>query len=170
MSKNLYDYKYYLASKKFQGEGKRLEKFSDLIKSYNPTKVLDVGCGIGYLVKKLNKDGIETIGIDFSPDLEEFWGDDDDFFEMDAKQILFPDKAFDVVFSSDFFEHLDEDDVDGVATEMKRVGKKVITFVADDLGKPLNRHQSLYHLTHKPIDWWEDRLKGIDVHSSHLWK
>lgn len=167
MDKSLYNHKYYVASNRFQSQGDRLDKFVALIKSFNPKKVLDVGCGIGYLVKRLNSEGIETMGIDFSEHLEEFWNDDH-FFEMDAKQIDFPDDSFDVVFSSDFFEHLDEEDIDKVANEMKRVGKVVITFVADDLGKPLNRRQMQYHLTHKPISWWTEKLGDIQVYSSHL--
>jgi ubiquinone/menaquinone biosynthesis C-methylase UbiE len=169
MNKNkyLYDKKYYQASRRFQLNNNRMEEFISLIKESNPTKVLDVGCGIGTLVKKLNQEGLETIGIDFSDELEDFW-EGDNFFEMDAKQIDFPDKSFDVVFSSDFFEHLDEEGVDSVASEMKRVGKRVICFVADNIGEVLAGRQLRYHLTHKPLAWWKEKLEGIEVYSSHI--
>ena len=164
----IYNKKYYQASNRFQREDNRLKYFVDLIKSYKPIKVLDVGCGIGYLVKRLNKEGIQAIGIDFSEELNDFWGDDDNFFEMDAKQIDFPDQSFDVVFSSDFFEHLDEKDIDKVASEMRRVGKLVIAFIADDKGTVLTKRQQQFHLTHKPMSWWMDKLGDIQVYSSHI--
>jgi ubiquinone/menaquinone biosynthesis C-methylase UbiE len=168
MTKDIYNKKYYQASNRFQSEDKRLKYFVDLIKSYKPVRVLDVGCGIGYLVKRLNKDGVETIGIDFSEELNDFWGDDDNFFEMDAKQINFPDQSFDVVFSSDFFEHLEEGDIDKVASEMKRIGKHIIAFVADNIGEVLAGRQLRYHPTHKPLMWWKNKLEGIEVYSSHI--
>lgn len=166
MDNKLYNYKYYKVSMGFQTKRPILDKFVSLIKELKPTRVLDVGCGIGTLVKRLNSEGIQAIGIDFSDALEEFWGDDDNFFQMDATQIDFPDKSFDVVFSSDFFEHIAEEDIDKVTSEMKRVGKKIIAFVADDTGGPLHRRQAQYHLTHKPIEWWDEKLEGIEVHSS----
>ncbi len=44
---------------------------------------------------------------------------------------------------------------------------KVITFVADDLGGKLNARQKEFHLTHKPLTWWKEKLKDIEVFSSH---
>ncbi len=168
MGKDLYDKDYYKASDKFQRRGNRLDTLVGVIRILQPERVLDVGCGIGYLVKRLNKEGIFTIGIDFSEGLEDYWGDDDHFFEMDAKQIDFPVKSFDLVFSTDFFEHVEEGDIDRVANEMKRVGKRVVVFVADDIGEILRGRQLRYHCTHKPLDWWIKKLEGIEVHSSHI--
>jgi hypothetical protein len=73
-----------------------------------------------------------------------------------------------VVFSSDFFEHLEEKDIDKVASEMKRVGKLVIAFVADDKGTTLTKRQQQFHLTHKLMSWWMDKLGDIQVYSSHI--
>jgi ubiquinone/menaquinone biosynthesis C-methylase UbiE len=152
----------------FQKEPTRIVKFMQLIKQYNPKNVLDVGCGIGTLVKELNKNKIDAFGIDFSADLKSFWNDNYHFSVSDANKTPYEDGHFDIVFSSDFFEHLNEEDIDGVANEMKRIGKRVIAFVADDLGKRLNHRQTMYHCTHKPIKWWIDKLQGIDVHTSHI--
>ena len=49
---------------------------------------------------------------------------------------------------------------------MKRVGNRVITFVADDR-RSINARQRELHVTHKPLDWWKEKLKGIEVFSSH---
>lgn len=165
MNKDLYNKKYFKASLGFQANPKRIAKFVELINSYNPTNVLDVGCGIGSLVRSLDN----ATGVDFSPDLrEQFWGNDPRFIEAEATRLPFQDNSVDLVFSSDFFEHIPEEDIDKVASEMIRVGGKVITFVADDIGENLSYRQRLYHITHKPLSWWKDRLQGIEVYSSHI--
>lgn len=165
MSKDLYNKKYFKASFGFQADPKRIARFVETIDKYNPTNVLDVGCGIGSLVRALDN----ATGVDFSPDLKErFWNNDPRFIEAEATGLPFQDDSFDLVFSSDFFEHIKEENIDKVASEMKRVGKRVITFVADDIGEKLSYRQRLYHVTHKPLSWWKDRLVGIEVFSSHL--
>lgn len=170
MDKTLYDKAYYKASKDFQLKSERIEVFVEEILKYHPKSVLDVGCGLGALVHKLNKIGIPSIGVDFASDLKDYYWGKSEYFEVaDARSLPFEDKVFDVVFSSDFFEHIDEEYIDQVASEMKRVGKSIITYVAEDTnGKPLNRHQKIYHVTYKPLGWWKDKLKGIEVRSSHL--
>jgi ubiquinone/menaquinone biosynthesis C-methylase UbiE len=168
MDKTLYDRAYYKSSKDFQLMPERTEMFVNEILKYHPKSVLDVGCGLGALVHELNKIGIPSVGVDFAPDLKEhYWGKAKYFELADARSLPFEHDSFDVVFSSDFFEHIDEKYINQVANEMKRVGNKVITYVADSLGKPLNQHQRLYHVTHQPIEWWVDKLPGIEVHSAH---
>jgi ubiquinone/menaquinone biosynthesis C-methylase UbiE len=166
-NRHLYDKKYYKTSLGFQADPKRMEYFVDFIKRYNPKSVLDVGCGLGAVVNELNQRGIEALGIDFAPDLEKIWGDNLAFTIQDARRILYENKSFDLVFSSDFFEHIDEEDIDKVASEMKRVGRKVVTFVADAKG-PINQRQRIRHVTHKTLNWWKKKLKGIEVFSSHI--
>lgn len=167
--KSLYDFKYFKASSKFQKNKMRLDKLLEVIKLYHPKTVLDVGCGLGFLVNKLNDESISAIGIDFSPDLKKyFWGNNISLSVADAKDMPFDNKSFDLVFSSDFFEHIDEIDVPRVANEMKRVGKKVIAFVADSNGEKLHYRQTLYHVTHKDLDWWKEKLQGIKVFSSRI--
>ena len=164
----LYNRQYFKSSKDFQSNKERLEKLVNKIKEYNPRMVLDVGCGMGYLVTRLNEEGIVAMGSDFSPDLRKnFWGDRECFVEGDARKLPFADKEFDLVVSTDFFEHIDEEDIDLVANEMKRVGDTVITFVADNIGGNLNKRQLQYHVTYKDMDWWKTKLKGIEGFSSH---
>jgi ubiquinone/menaquinone biosynthesis C-methylase UbiE len=68
--------------------------------------VLDVGCGIGYGVNYLSRAASRIVGIDLScsalreayrlyPDME--------FCQMDAINPEFPDRSFDVIFSSENF-------------------------------------------------------------------
>jgi ubiquinone/menaquinone biosynthesis C-methylase UbiE len=135
----------------------------ELIKSYSPESLLDVGCGIGVMVRALRKSGINASGVDFSEDLPgNFWADSEDFFVVsDAKKLPYPDGSFDIVFSSDFFEHVPEEEIDQVLSEMKRVGKRVLARVAYE--DSLTAQQSKYHCTNKPRKWWVEKLQGITL-------
>lgn len=162
MSSSLYNKKYFRASRKFQQDKARLEALVAEIKRYKPVNVLDVGCGLGVVVRKLWNEGIIAYGIDFAPDLQEIWGEDDINLQIaDAKKIPFADKTFDVVFSSDFFEHIPEDEIDQVLSEMKRVGKIIIACIAYEA--KLTPRQALYHVTNKPKEWWVKRLPNVII-------
>ena len=131
------------------------------VKKYDPKTVLDIGCGIGYFVEFLRKNGISATGIDSAPDLGHFWGKKQYFLQGDATKLPFEDNSFDLVFSSDFFEHVPEDKIDDVANEMKRVSKVVLARVAYEA--KLDKIQARYHVTNKPKEWWENKLKGIEL-------
>ena len=154
-----YDLNYFRVAKKLQKNQKRLEELLAIVKRYNPKKVLDVGCGIGYFVEFMRKDGIGATGIDNAPDLRHFWGKKPYFIRGVASALPFDDGAFDLVFSSDFFEHVPEEQIDDVANEMKRVSKTVLARVAYEA--KLDKIQARYHVTNKPKDFWIKKLSGI---------
>jgi len=157
----LYNKKYFAGSRKFQKDGERLTELAYYIMRTSPKKVLDVGCGLGFLVNKLRDLGVEAHGVDFALALKEFYWDKPWFSISEAKNLPFKDKEFDVVFSSDFLEHLPEENIDVVVSEMKRVGKVVLARVAYE--DKLTQRQAMYHLTNKPEDWWKEKLKGVEL-------
>jgi len=157
---SLYDYKYFMSSRRFQGSKDRLEELVDIVKTYNPTSVLDVGCGIGNLVLKLRELGIKAVGVDNAEDLKLFWKSDG-FYISDASELPFEDKSFDLVISTDFFEHIPEEKIGSVKSEMLRVGKKVIARVVYE--DKLTKGQAQYHVTNKPKEWWDSKLEGIEL-------
>lgn len=167
MGVELYHENYFQNSKIFQKNKYRTKSFINFIKSYEVKSVLDVGCGIGTLVWKLNRFGIRAMGVDFAPILKEKFWKGPYFVCADAKNMPFPDKSFDMVFSSDFFEHIEEKDIDKVAVEMKRIGRIVVAVVAHDLGGKVTPGQRQYHVTHKTLEWWINRLPDIQVFSAH---
>lgn len=166
-NRHLYTYNYFHQSKNFQLKPERTKKLVDKILEYSPRSVLDVGCGLAAVVNELRKISIDAIGCDFAPPLEKLWGYKKYLDTADARKLPYLDNKFDLVFSSDFFEHVDEEDIDQVASEMKRVGKKVIAFIADDNDVYLNARQRGLHVTHKPLSWWKNKLKDVEVFSSH---
>lgn len=156
-----YDYQYFKSSKRFQLNPKRTDRFVEEILKHNPKKVLDIGCGLGALVRRLRELNIEAYGIDNAKVLKEkFWPES--YFEYaDARAIPYPDAVFDVVFSSDFFEHIPIRDLDKVVSEMRRLGNVLIAEIAFET--ELTERQANYHVTNKPRDWWEKRLPDFII-------
>lgn len=161
IDQNIYDKVYHRRSRRFQSNKERLKERLDIIKKYKPKKVLDVGCGLGFLVDCLRANGLDAVGVDGSEALKEFWKGD--YYQVaDANSLPFNDNTFDLVISTDFFEHIPEDEIKQVYSEMKRVvkpGGKILASIAMD--RPLVNYQYIYHVTNKPKSWWEKRLPGI---------
>ena len=143
----------------------RLKKLQKHISQYNPRTVLDVGCGIGVMVKRLRDGGIDTYGMDFSPDAGKLIPKH--FVVADAKNIPYPDNSFDVILASDFLEHIAEEDIDQVYSEMKRVGGKIVANIAfkkDRVYKKKDGEWSVdTHLTVKPQEWWEKKVPEVEI-------
>jgi SAM-dependent methyltransferase len=150
----MYNKEYFEKIKKYETYNRGLYRWYLRVKKYK--SVLDVGCGNGYLVEYLRERGIKALGLDFS----EYAGTATGYFiQHDATNGLpFNDETFDVVISSDFFEHLPEDKIDFVRDEMLRVGRNVISLINYKKEKIDNTH-----LTIKPKEWWVDKLKGVVI-------
>lgn len=76
-------------------------------------KVLDVGCGGGFLSNYLAAEGFQVTGVDLSESsLEVARQKNVDgkarYILADAYKLPFPDKSFDVITSTDFLEHVSE--------------------------------------------------------------
>jgi len=153
----LYDERYFTVARKMQLNEERNKWFVELVKSFEPETILDVGCGPGMLVKSLREEGIKAFGLDFAPSLKnKQWLGHDFFVNADAQNIPFPDNSFDLVFSSEFFEHLLPEQVDKVYSEMQRVGSIVVAKIAYEA--KLTPQQALKHATNKPYEWWVEKL------------
>jgi 2-polyprenyl-3-methyl-5-hydroxy-6-metoxy-1,4-benzoquinol methylase len=72
-------------------------------------EVLDVGCGVGYGASLLSRFANRVVGIDISlaaiKEAYRFYPECE-FFQMDAEDLKFPNESFDVVISTENFEHL----------------------------------------------------------------
>ena len=74
-------------------------------------KVLDVGCGGGFLINALAEQGHIVTGIDLSLSslrIAETKTNSASFFQGDARCLPFPRKSFDVVCAMDLLEHVEE--------------------------------------------------------------
>jgi uridylate kinase len=95
---------------------------------FRPKRVLDIGCGLGYLVKYLRMLGVEAWGLEISdyamqnalPEAKPY------IKEGDIRQIPFKDDSFDLVTSFDLLERIHPEDIDQAVKESKRVTSKFI--------------------------------------------
>lgn len=107
------------------------KEFFKMIRPLKPQSILDVGCGEGFTLQKLQekKIGKYSEGIDYSseaikigkqiyPKLHLFKGD--------VYNLKYPDNSFDLVVCTEVLEHL-ENPSKAIA-EMKRVSSKFIIF------------------------------------------
>lgn len=79
----------------------------DFFSKYIPPKatVLDLGCGYGEFINHVN--AAAKYGMDLNPDTPSRLHKDVDFLYQDCSQRWgIPDQSLDVVFTSNFFEHL----------------------------------------------------------------
>jgi len=118
--------------------------------------VLDVGCGMGLLVRTLVGRGIDAIGTDIALRVVED-GNQQMPGRFHAGSILslpFPDGAFEIVCSTDCLEHLAEADVPQALHELYRVCRR---FAFIRLATTLDR-DGRWHLTIKDRAWWETKF------------
>jgi 2-polyprenyl-6-hydroxyphenyl methylase / 3-demethylubiquinone-9 3-methyltransferase len=116
-------------------------------------RVLDVGCGAGFLSNHLAREGFEVTGIDASQASIEVAARHDatgkaQYLLGDALLMPFPDASFDVVCAMDFLEHVEEP-AKAVA-EMARVLKPGGTFFFHTF----NRNPVAWLVIIKGVEWF----------------
>ena len=84
-----YDYQYFKSSRKFQLDPLRTDRLVAQILLRGPRNVLDVGCGLGDVVRRLNKIGVEAVGIDNAEVLWKILWKEHYFKEGDARKLPF---------------------------------------------------------------------------------
>lgn len=96
--------------------------------SLNPKNCLEVGCGLGHLVRWLRFFGIDAHGIDFSayahklahPDVKPYMK------VADVADIPYRDNSFDLVVSFNLLQHLERSKIKQAVQETVRVSKKYV--------------------------------------------
>jgi len=97
----------------------------DYIKPEKGKKILDVGCGSGYLLKAASNQGLETYGIDISEEgvkVAQRISPNSHIQVCSGEDIKFEDETFDYIISIGVIEHFL--DINKGVSEMKRVAKK----------------------------------------------
>jgi len=119
----------------------------------NTKTLVDIGCGNGYLLKKIHEKfpNIELYGFDIK--------DKDDstiykYTKGNVEKMPFPDKAFDVVTCSHVVEHLV--DLEQCANELKRITKKQLFVVT-----PCQRY--FYYTLDEHVNFFESKEKLTNV-------
>lgn len=170
----VYDANYYSSCNNQYREGRRFQIAAfgraALIKLiFNPASALDVGCGMGILVEKLQRLGIKARGVDVSkyalsqvPSKFKRLCREGNILKLD-----FPPRSFDLVASVNVLEHQEEKDVELAISNCARVAGRVMYHeitVSEDI-TVINKDPT--HKTKRPADWWEGKFRQL---LSREWK
>ena len=139
-----YDEWWHTAARTRPGWRDELETVAALLAALPPVRTLDVACGTGYLTRHLPG---EVVGLDQSAGMlveARRRVPTAAFVQGDALDLPFGDGAFDRLFTSYFYCHLEEDDAHRFREEARRVAGELIVMGS--------RHQQ-GELTER----WEDR-------------
>jgi 2-polyprenyl-3-methyl-5-hydroxy-6-metoxy-1,4-benzoquinol methylase len=120
---------------------KKIQKYSS-----KQGRLLETGCGSGVSCCYFSKLGYHIFGIDKDKKILELAKDIANklncsitFKKMDIKHLNFPEKHFDVVFSSGVLEHFYDEEIISIINEQLRVGKTVVFSVPSYYLKDKNR-------------------------------
>jgi len=100
---------------------KRIEKMLPFL-SKN-MKILDLGCGSGWLTKFLNSKGFDCVGVDIDQKNEP------PFYKGTAEKIPFRDKLFDCIIMIEVIEHISPKCYNEINRVLKDGGKIILSTI-----------------------------------------
>ncbi len=121
-----------------------------------PSSVLELGCARGYILKRLEDQGIKVKGLEISSHCHQTRVISD-VVTWDITQTPWPieDKEFDLCFSNATLEHIPEQYLPAVISEIERTCKRGLHGI--DLGE----HDDGFDKTHctlRSLEWWKERM------------
>lgn len=135
-----------------------------LLLAFGQGTTLDVGCGMGLLVRTLLRRGIDAHGIDVAqaPIQHADAICPGRFRTGSILDLPFDDGAFDTVCSTDVLEHIAENDVSRALAELHRVCARGV-FIRLAITPDRDR---TWHLTVRDRQWWEQQFfdAGFERH------
>lgn len=139
-----------------------------LEKHFEFETILDVGCGMGHVVRNLLKRGYEVKGVDISQDAIKFFMPDLSkekiVINAGVEKLPFGSNSFDLVFCSDVMEHIPIFDVADSIKELTRVTKKYLVLTIN-LDHPYEYHPTILSRE----TWWRLFLSNEKLrHMKHL--
>lgn len=149
------DYKDQLAAMHSQGRfvrgSKILSTINPFLKQYQPTSILDFGCGHGALMHSL---------VEAYPDMKV-----DGYDPGSATHSTMPSQSFDCVVSADVFEHIEPEHLDQtlamIGQKMQRVGWfRIACYPAK---KVLLDGRNAHLIVEQPAWWRAKLLKNMSI-------
>ena len=111
------------------GWDQEVDALREALEALPPARTLDVACGTGFLTRHLPG---QVVGLDQSAAMVEEaqrQAPNAEFVQGDALELPFPDGAFDRLFTSHFYGHLERADRERFLREARRVARELV--VAD---------------------------------------
>lgn len=129
------------------------EMWHFLVKDLNIKRVLEIGCGRGFALKEFQKLGCHVLGIDGSPSAIK-----DNLVPGSVKEIDFtktkvePQKKYDLVYSVEFVEHVEDCYKENFLTCFDAGNYIVMTFADVDQG-------GHHHVNCRPASYWIETIE-----------
>jgi SAM-dependent methyltransferase len=137
---------------------RRVERY---LRPRTTDRVLEIGCGRGFLTRRVQRIAPATTGIDLNPQAIAN-AVADDLRNMDARALAFPDAAFDKIYSFHAIEHIT--DLRSAFAEMDRVlkpgGRVLLVYPAEPI-------RGLY-VVPTALLLWGNPLRARDLHVHKL--
>lgn len=126
-----------------------------------PTSVLELGCARGYILKRIQDQGIFGEGLEVSKHCF-MTRVCDGIHKRDLLNIpyIFGKKEFDLCYSVAVLEHIPEDHLDNLLEEIARVSKR--SYHGIDFGENDDGFDKS-HVTLKSKSWWEEKFKKYGI-------
>lgn len=148
-----------------------LDKIEQIVSDKKDVKILDAGCGCGYILQFLQRYG-EVFGMDFSPKAIEYTKSHFDGVVKKGDlngEIPFEDNSFDIIISLDVLEHVEKDDIalQSLHRVLKSGGKCILTVPAHKFLWSYHDHNHM-HIRRYEKKEFEDKLKAANFNITYL--
>jgi cyclopropane fatty-acyl-phospholipid synthase-like methyltransferase len=131
------------------GKRKNLPKYLEtIIDNYNPTSILDFGCGVGSLIHTLELKYPQKNIYGYDPGNKNF----SDKFE---------NQKFDLVISTDVLEHIEPEFLDQTLEFLKEKSNKFYHLIALAPSRVILPDGRNAHLILKSKDWWKNKFVDL---------
>lgn len=157
LSVRRYDAGFYRRNAERLDDPARCQALTDLVAGFAPQRVLDVGCGRGWVVRALRARGVSAVGVDPSP-ATALSAIPDLLVRTSADRLPFPDGAFDVVLCASALARIPEPFVVRSLREMARVAAGAL-ILAINCGDPSEEGVA----TLRPRAWWQEQLASAGI-------
>jgi len=132
-----------------------------------PKKCLDLGCGTGGLIKWLRFFGVDAYGLDFSEHAKAIAEKSIKLYIKlgDAANIPYPDNHFDLVFSFDLLNHIEQSKIRKVIEESIRVSNKFIShkiYTRENFWFNLTHSHDFSNISHFSRKYWDHIFSSFD--------
>jgi ubiquinone/menaquinone biosynthesis C-methylase UbiE len=153
---NYYDEYDYISERKTDLNTKSIDFIFKNIEKNKKIKIVEIGCGSGYLLKKIALSGFNIIGCDIvDPGLKK---QGFNFVRGDIENLPFKDNEFDIVICNHTLEHIIN--VQKAVDEIKRIAKSKIIITVPC--QKYYRYTFDLHVHFFPQDSYLKNLMGID--------
>lgn len=128
------------------------EAWALLVKKFNIKSVIDIGCGQGHALEFFKNIGVEGLGVDGSELVLEHAVFDNIVVHDYTKGAYKPEKVYDLAWSCEFVEHVEEEYIDNFMATFKQA--KLVA-----LSHALPGQGGYHHVNENTDAYWIEEFK-----------